>query len=103
MIHEIRGLTNPAGISGQKKMRDIRQIGAALMVNHSHLAIEAAIDSQGVALVSDISAEPMRSCQGSWCHSLIAGWHLATDIISYLVQADHVEMEMSFQDGWRTS
>ena len=37
-------------------MRDIRQIGAALIVNHSHLAIEAAIDSQGVALVSDISA-----------------------------------------------
>ena len=36
--------------------RDVRQIGAALMVNHSHLAIEAAIDSQGVALVSDILA-----------------------------------------------
>ena len=36
--------------------RNIRQIGAALMVNHSHLAIEAAIDSQGVALVSDILA-----------------------------------------------
>ena len=36
--------------------RDIRQIGAALMVNHSHLAIEGAIDSQGVALVSDILA-----------------------------------------------
>ena len=37
-------------------MRDVRQIGAALLVNHSHLAIEAAIDSQGVAMVSDISA-----------------------------------------------
>ena len=36
--------------------RDIRQIGAALMVNHSHLAIVGAIDSQGVALVSEILA-----------------------------------------------
>ena len=36
--------------------RDIQQIGAALMVNHSHLAIEGAIDSQGVTLVSDILA-----------------------------------------------
>ena len=35
---------------------DARQIDASLMVNHSHLAIEAAIDSQGVALVSDILA-----------------------------------------------
>ena len=72
-------------------MRDIRQIGAALMVNHSHMAIEAAIDSQGVALVSDISAADV--IMSGQLVPLTDRWrHLARDIISYLVQADHVEM-----------
>ena len=35
---------------------DLQQIDRSLLVNHSHLAIEAAIDGQGVALVSDILA-----------------------------------------------
>ena len=59
-------------------MRDIRQIGAA-------------IDSQGVALVSDISAAD--AIMSGQLVPLTDRWrHLATDIISYLVQADHVEM-----------
>ena len=70
------------------------------MVNHLHLAIEAAIDSQGVALVSDILAA--YAIMSGQLVPLSDRW-LASDIILYLVQADHVEMQMSLQDGWRTS
>lgn len=48
--------TYPQKAAHIPSQRDMRQIDRALRVNHSHLAIAAAIDGQRVALVSTILA-----------------------------------------------
>ena len=76
---------------------DARQIDASLMVNHSHLAIEAAIDSQGVALVSDILAgDAILSGQ---LVSLTDQW-LASDN-GYHIVANRLSASITSPDGWR--